>query len=492
MDGISMLVGIGLGGVVGGVIGFFMANLAARARAAGSDALDAELAATKVERDSLRGQCQSALSDAAAAKALHGSAQQTAEDLRAQVASERAKAEQESALRAKTQQELRANEERITASEKALAETRRTIDESKIALTEAFKATGADVLKATAESLIKQAKEQFEGHSKLSQQDLESRQKAIDLTLTPLKEQLVKQEVLMKSLGERREGDAKMLGEQLKQIADLQVSASNAAQLLTSAMRDNRQRGQWGEVALRTVVEMAGLTAGVHFTEQQSVEGEEGRLRPDMIVRLPGVRCIAIDSKVPLNAYLESINPTITDAARKDFRVAHANALRTHVRALSAKEYAKAIDGDVEFTLLFIPIESAFTAAFETDPSIHPEAMQKKVLVVTPSTLLALLRTVAMHWSNAKLAENAEAIGKEAKKLAYCIGLFVEHINSVSGKLTGVNKSFNEAVGSFERRLVPSAKRLANLVAAEEVELDDTIVATPRVITFDQSEDASA
>jgi chromosome segregation ATPase len=241
-----MLVGIGLGGVVGGVIGFFMANLAARARAAGSDALDAELAATKVERDSLRGQCQSALSDAAAAKALHGSAQQTAEDLRAQVASERAKAEQESALRAKTQQELRANEERITASEKALAETRRTIDESKIALTEAFKATGADVLKATAESLIKQAKEQFEGHSKLSQQDLESRQKAIDLTLTPLKEQLVKQEVLMKSLGERREGDAKMLGEQLKQIADLQVSASNAAQLLTSAMRDNRQRGQWG------------------------------------------------------------------------------------------------------------------------------------------------------------------------------------------------------------------------------------------------------
>jgi DNA recombination protein RmuC len=283
-----------------------------------------------------------------------------------------------------------------------------------------------------------------------------------------------------------------MLGEQLKQIADLQVSASNAAQLLTSAMRDNRQRGQWGEVALRTVVEMAGLTAGVHFTEQQSVEGEEGRLRPDMIVRLPGVRCIAIDSKVPLNAYLESINPTITDAARKDFRVAHANALRTHVRALSAKEYAKAIDGDVEFTLLFIPIESAFTAAFETDPSIHPEAMQKKVLVVTPSTLLALLRTVAMHWSNAKLAENAEAIGKEAKKLADCIGLFVEHINSVSGKLTGVNKSFNEAVGSFERRLVPSAKRLANLVAAEEVELDDTIVATPRVITFDQSEDASA
>ncbi len=491
MDGTSLLVGIGLGGVVFGAVAFMLANLQARARAAGSDALHTQHDATRTELDSVRAQQQSARSEADASKALLSALQQSTLELRALADNERAKAEQEVALRSKTQQELRALEVRVLEREKTLEEMRRTIEQSKTALTEAFKATGADVLKSTAESLLRQAKEQFEGHSKLSQQDLDARQKAIDLTLTPLKEQLAKQEELVKALGERREGDAKMLGEQLKQIAELQQKASSAAQLLTSAMRDNRQRGQWGEIALRGVVEMAGLAAGVHFTEQESVEGESGRLRPDMIVRLPNDRFIAIDSKVPLSAYLNSIDPANSDAVRNQLRDDHADAVRTHVRTLASRGYAEAVEGEVEFTVLFIPIESAFTAAFETDPSIHADAMKRKVIVATPSTLLALLRTVALHWSNAKLAENAAHIGDEAKELVKRIGVFVKHLNTVGERLGGATESYNSALSSFERRLLPSANRVAALAAAEEVELNGAIEEVPRRLALPEASDAS-
>ena len=514
MDGYSLLVGIGVGLLMGGIAAFVIANLLSRARSAAAgaanEAVRREFDSMRAERDAMRGSVALLQQSEASAKALHGAAQQASLELRAQVEaerarieSERARVEQESALRARTQQELRAIEERsaereeslkrqLAEREKSINDLRQTIEQARTSLTETFKAAGADVMRTTTETLIQQARQQFEGQQKLSQLDLEARQKAIDATLVPLREQLAKQEELVKQLGEKREGDAKSLGEQLKQIAELQQKASSAAQMLAGAMRDNRQRGQWGEVALRSVVEMAGLTAGIHFTEQESLDGDAGRLRPDMIVRLPSERFIAVDSKVPLSGYMQSIEPDITDAARADFRRQHADALRSHVRTLHSRGYAAAVAGEVEFTVLFIPIESAFTAAFETDPSIHEEAMRKKVLVVTPSTLLALLRTVAMHWSNARLAENAAKIGDEAKELVKRIGIFVKHLNGVGEKLGAANEAYNSALSSFERRLIPSVNRVAQLSAVEDVELGDAIDETPRRLMLPHADDPDA
>jgi len=501
MDLTTLLVGIGTGLFVGGAAAFAVATALARARSAASgaatqaalDAARAELEPMRVERDRLRGEASSAAAAEASAKALCGAAQAAAQELRAQVDAERTRADQEARLRAKTQEELRAAEERISEREqamrrvleereKALAELKTSLEQSKAQLTDVFKSAGADVLRATAENLLRQAKEQFEGHKQLSQQELEARQKAIDATIAPLKDQLARQEELVKQLGEKREGDAKTLGEQLRQIAELQQKASSAAQTLSSALRDNRQRGQWGEISLRNIAELAGLVDNVDFSEQASVDGDEGnRLRPDMTVRLPGGRLVPIDAKVPMNAYLDSLDSALADADRAQRRSAHAQALRTHMRTLASRDYARALGGGVEITVLFVPLESGLIAALEEDATIYQEALAKGVIITTASTLLALLRTCAMQWQQAKLNENARRIGENAKELLDRISKFAEHLEKVGSGLTSAAKSYNAAVGSFNTRLLPSARDTAELagdlaLAPEELPTTETSV----------------
>ena len=355
----------------------------------------------------------------------------------------------------------------LAAREKAFTELKQSLDQARATLADAFKATGADVLRAAAESMLKQAKEQFEGQHRLSQQDLEARQKAIDAALVPLKEQLAKNELLVKQLAEKREGDSKALGEQLKQIADLQQKASAAAQSLSSAMRDNRQRGRWGEVSLRNVVEWAGLGEHVDFTEQTSIEGDEGaRLRPDMVVHLPGERFIPIDAKVPMNAFFDSIDPgAASDVDRARRRMDHAAAMRQHVRALMGREYkqvnAKAAGGALDLTVMYVPVESALAAALEADPALHSDALSMKVVITTPATLLPLLRMCAMQWTQARLNENARKIGEEAATLIDRMATFAEHLQKVGRNLESATRGYNDAVGSFNTRMLPSAQKVA-------------------------------
>jgi DNA recombination protein RmuC len=371
----------------------------------------------------------------------------------------------------------------LAAREKAFAELKQSLDQARAALTDAFKATGADVLKVAAESMLKQAKEQFEGQHKLSQQDLEARQKAIDAALVPLKEQLAKNERLVKELAEKREGDSKALGEQLKQIADLQQKASAAAQSLSSAMRDNRQRGRWGEVSLRNVVEWAGLGQHVDFTEQSSIEGDEGaRLRPDMVVHLPGDRFIPIDAKVPMNAYFDAIDPSLSDAERARRREMHASAVRGHMRALVGRDYAKGksreFGGSAEITVMFVPVESALVAALEADPELFNDALNAKVVITTPSTLLALLRTCALQWAQARLNDNARKIGDLARQLLERVGTFAEHLQKVGKGLDSASKGYNEAIASFNTRLLPAVRSTAEASAGVEQAPEELPAAT--------------
>lgn len=413
-----------------------------------------------------------------AAKATLAATQQTVSELRDATSAERARADEESARRAAADNDLSAMRTQLVERQRNLEEQRETLARAEQTLKDVFKATGADVLRTTAESLVKQAKEQFEGQRTLSSQDLEARQKAIDATITPLREQLAKQEELVKSLAVKSEGDSKTLGEQLRAIAELQQKASSAAQTLSSALRDNRQRGRWGEVSLRNIAEMAGLVENVDFSEQSTVAGDDGRLRPDMIVRLPGARFVPIDAKVPMNAYLDSLDPALSDAERVVRRTAHAQALRTHVRTLASREYAKAVGEGVEITVLFVPLESGLIAALESDADLYIEALDKRVIITTASTLLALLRTCALQWQQAKLNENARRIGVQAKELLDRIQTFAEHLDKVGSGLTSASKGYNAAMASFNARLLPSARKTAELagelnLAPDELEAAD-------------------
>lgn len=484
MDGASLVLALAVAALVGVAVGAALAFLWARTRsiAANTELGGAriELQGARAERDALRTQLTAAQQAEAAATAVRAEQDAHLRALRADLDAERARVVDESDARARVQQEQRALEERLhereramqqvlAERERALAELRATVEQSRAALTDTFKATGADVLKSTAEALLQQARAQFEGQHQLTQAELEAKQQALDATLAPLKEQLAKQEELVKQLGEKREGDAKTLSEQLRQIAELQQRAATAAATLSSAMRDNRQRGRWGELSLRNIAELAGLSANVDFEEQTDVENDEGgRRRPDMTVRLPGNRFVPVDAKVPLNAYLDSLDPALTEGERQQRRVQHAAALRTHVRALVSRDYARTLGGGVDITVLFVPLESSLSAALETDSSVFDEAMSKSVLITTPSTLLALLRTCALQWQQASLNENARRIGDNAKVLLKRMGDFVEHVQKVGKGLGSATRAFNDAVGSFNARLLPSARATAELAGVLE------------------------
>lgn len=478
MDSLSLLAGVVISGALGAAIAtvFFMLRASATAQALAAAQLgQQELERLRSEAGSLRADLRAAEQSAVAAQTARDSAVAQVVELGKQVAGERARGEQTSHELSAVQQQLReattrgtereqAMERVLAEREKSITDLRAAIEQSKTALTDTFKATGGDLLKQSAQALFQQAKEHFESQHKLSQQDLEARQKAIDATLAPFKEQLAKNEQLVRDLGEKREGDAKTLGEQLKQISELQQRASAAAQTLSSALRDNRQRGRWGEVSLRNIAEMAGLVDNVDFSEQSSVQGDEGeRLRPDMTVRLPGGRFVPIDAKVPLNAYLDSLDPALSDADRAARRTQHAQALRTHVRALASREYAKALGEGVEITVLFVPLESGLIAALEEDGTLYEEALDQRVIITTASTLLALLRTCALQWQQAKLNENARKIGESARELLGRISVFAEHLEKVGKGLETASKGYNSAVGSFNGRLLPGARETAEL-----------------------------
>ena len=467
MEGMQIFVGIGVGGAIGAALAWFLAGSRAAARGAAGEAALVELAGARNEVDLQRTEASKARQGEASARASLAAAERSATDLRATAQAERDRADEQSRQRADVERKLAALQTQLAERERNLAEQRTLLDRAQEALKDAFKSTGADVLRSTADEFMRRAREQQENQQKLGQQDLDARQKAIDATLAPLREQLAKQEELVKQLGEKREGDAKSLGEQLRQIAELQQKASAAAQTLSSALRDNRQRGQWGELSLRNIAELAGLSENVDYSEQSSIEGDEGnRLRPDMTVRLPGGRFVPIDAKVPMLAYLDSLEPSATDADRLARRRAHAQALRTHVRALAGRDYARALGGGVEVTVLFVPLESALIAALETDSDVYREALESRVIICTASTLLALLRTCALQWQQAHLNENARRIGDNAKVMLDRIGKFAEHLDRVGSGLAGAVKGYNAAVGSFNSRLLPSARDTAELAGS--------------------------
>jgi DNA recombination protein RmuC len=363
-----------------------------------------------------------------------------------------------------TGQELVAYRERVEYAERIIREQKEFLQGSRRELEDSFQALAGAALKGNTEDFLKLAEEKWKASREQGAQDLEARRRSIETLLGPLQVTLGKLESRTGEIEKAREGAYREVKTQLEGLLHATSTLQEKTTSLTSALKGSQMQGRWGEIVLENVVELAGMSQHVDFLRQEHVG--DGK-RPDLVVRLPGERFIAVDSKVSINAYVDAMQAT-TDEAREDALDRHLAAIRTHIRTLAARDYAQAVTGDVDLVVLFLPGDQFLAAAFARDPDLQLEALRSRVLVATPTTLVALLRTVAIYWQQKAMAENAVKIAEIARQLYDRAALFGERLANVGKGLNVAVDSFNAAAGSFERRLLPLGRRLEELAVTEQ------------------------
>lgn len=342
--------------------------------------------------------------------------------------------------------------------QRRLVELKEEEEKRSALLRESFRALSADLLRQQAPELVNLAKETLEKMQLAAQGELEKRQEAIAGLLKPLEEQL---KTYQQRLQQSEQQQQQSLGEVKRQLEELGRQSrdlTEATQKFRQVLSAGQARGRWGEETLRRVVEAAGLCAHCDFTEQAS--GDEGR--PDMIVHLPGDRLIIVDAKVPDLDFLSAINETDTEKRRRTLE-AHARKLRETITALAGRDYPRQFPGALDYVVLFVPAESLFSAALEADRELIVWAAAKKILLATPASLIALLRSVGFSWQQSEQAENARAIGEAAQELYRRVAAFTEHLEKMGNALHSMNEHFDKAVGSYERQVRPQGERLLAL-----------------------------
>lgn len=276
------------------------------------------------------------------------------------------------------------------------------------------------------------------------------------------------------------------MAERLQGLATGQASLERETAKLVNALRSPAARGRWGEIQLQRVVEMAGMLAHCDFTTQVVMEGEDGKLRPDLIVHLPNRRCVVVDAKAPLEAYLEALETT-DEESRRARLVDHARQLRAHVQKLSARGYARQLDEAPEFVVLFLPGEAFFGAALEHDPSLIEAGAAANVILASPTTLIALLRAVAYGWRQEEMEKNAREVSRLGRDLHDRLTTLAGHLEKLRRGLDQAVESYNAAVGSFEGRILPAARRFKELGAGgdEEIPSLKVVESTTRPVAVD-------
>ncbi len=356
-------------------------------------------------------------------------------------------------------EKLRVELAKLESERQADDEKLRWAEDAKAHMSDAFKALAGDVLKANSEQLANRTKSEFEHLVK------------------PLTENLTSLDGHIRELEKKREGAYGALGEQLKQLSNMHSALQITTATLAQALRSPTVRGRWGEYQLRRLVEMAGMTDHVDFEEQRTTETG----RPDMVLHLPQGAILPIDSKVPLESYLEAMEAK-DDETRKSKLAQHAKAMRSRVRDLGQKAYWEQFERSPEVVVMFVPVEPSVGAAFQHDPNLFEYAMQNRVLIASPVNLFALMKVFAYGWQQQKIAENAEQIRQEGQTLYKRIITFVEHFGNLGKHLERSVKGYNEALGSLEGRLLPTARRFQEMgVDKTEVELPEPIDNQPRI-----------
>ena len=376
----------------------------------------------------------------------------------------------------------------LDAERKAAAAQVGLLQSAEARLREAFAALSADALKSNNQQFLDLATSSLSRFQQGAAQDLEAREKAVAALVRPLEDGLRRMDEKLGAVEKDRTSAYADLRAHLEQMAVNQVNLQAETRHLVGALRTPHVRGSWGEIQLKRVVEIAGMQDHCDFECQVSVDGEEdgSRLRPDMVIRLPGGKSIVVDSKAPLDAYLQAMEAS-DDGARDQFMQAHVRQVRTHITQLSAKGYWKQFPDAPDFVVMFLPGESFFSAACQRDPSLIATAVEADVIPASPTTLITLLRTVAFGWRQERLAESAAEISALGQDLHDRLRVFSGHLADCGKGLERAVAAYNGAIGSFESRVMVSARRFRELGAGTggEVELLEGVTTRPREVTGD-------
>jgi DNA recombination protein RmuC len=353
-----------------------------------------------------------------------------------------------------TRLRLEVEHERSVADEKV-----GVLTQAREQLSMQLQAMCAEALRGNSEQFMQLARAQFEQLQLRATHDLDSRQKAVESLVTPIKESLEKVNTEVKTLETARIRDVTRLSTLLTTVAETNDRLRTETNSLVTALRAPSVHGRWGELQLKNAVEAAGMLAYCDFVVQATGRGDEnGLLRPDLVVRLPGGRTVVVDAKTPIQALLDA-HQTDDDAVRTQRLADFARNVRDHVAALKAKSYWKQFESAPDFVVMFLPGESFFRAAIEQDPSLLELHAQSGIILASPATLITMLRTVASSWREEQVAQSARAISELGRELYERLGTMTEHLVTLGKRLDGSVQAYNQTVGSFERRVLVSARK---------------------------------
>lgn len=403
---------------------------------------------------------------------LHDTAAKLAEqrcgDIAAQLDAERKTSEALRSDLAGAQQHVAALGAELKAAQANLVEQKRLLDDAQAKLRDAFASVSAEALARNNEAFLQLAKERFATLSTEAAGSLDERKAQIETLLKPMQELLGQYQSRLAEIEKSRVESYSMLREQLGTLAEVQRTLNTQTNQLVSALRRPTTRGQWGEVTLRRLVELSGMASRCDFFEQVQVgNGEDGKLRPDMVIRLPGSREIIVDCKASLDGFLDAAAAG-DDDMRKYHLQRHSQQVRARAKELCAKSYWTQFKNAPEYVVMFLPGESFFSAAVESDQSLYEDCLRSHVIVATPTTLLALLKTVARIWQQEDMTENAEKIRVLGVELYERIGVLAGHLEVLGGSIGKTVGAYNQLLGSMESRVLVTARKMADLGAKTE------------------------
>jgi DNA recombination protein RmuC len=354
------------------------------------------------------------------------------------------------------------------AHERSLAEERlRTVSDAQSRLSESFKALSAEALQSSMTQLAEMARAQFQAAQVQAKGDLDKRQQAVEQLVAPLKEQLGRVDAQLLRLDQERRESRGRLEAQLRNLTETGEKLRTETGALVTALRKPNARGQWGQMQLRNVVELAGMVRHCDFAEQSSLGGQDATLRPDLVVRMPGGKHVVVDAKAPLQGVLDAYEARDEEERERHLRD-HARLLRKHVKSLADKAYWAGLKSAPDFVVLFLPGEHLYGAALEADPALIEDAMARRVLIATPTTLLAMLRAVAYGWQQERVAESALAISELGRELHARLAKLSGLLSTLGKRLNSAVAAYNETVGSYEARVLPGARRFTDHGAVAE------------------------